>query len=491
MRPLSFPILKKKALFPIILLIGITCFQASAQDEKKALSLGDCLQIALQNNLGLKSRNTALESSSLESIAASALFDPAFTFNLYNSVNKTGGISLQDETTTGSETKSFAGNFEINKQLFSGDKWSLKFESGRSSSQLALTSGSQTAYQGQTTLSYTHPLLEGADSFINRSGITIAELKAKQDRMNRDDLTRQLKQQVTSTFFDTLKSEKAIEVAEIALKDAQTLLDSVKARQQAGYIAAYDVMASESGLASREENLLLAKTSYLNNVDSMKNLMGLSLIEDVKFAGDLEPGTHEIPAFDKAMDAAKENRPDLKALDFSLNAAEIQVEINKNRVMNTLALVGQVGLQGEDTSWSGALGGMNNPNWYLGLNYTMPLGGNREAVTRLRQAEFELESLKLSREDRIQNIKLEITQALRNIETAKERVSVTQNGVNLQEEKLKMEKARFELGLITSGDLLEFEADLASARLRHIEARADYLKAMSYLDFVTGLNWKK
>jgi len=453
-------------------------------ESSETYGLNDCIKTALENNLGLKSRNLIVESTKLESRAALAPFDPSFSFNIFDSVTRRGGISFQSQVSGGSESKYLGSDFEISKPLFTGAKWSLKYETSRSESQSFIEEGTLKSYESKTTLSYTHPILEGADTRVNLSGVRVAEMNAVRDELQRDDLRRQLTYQVTTSFYDTLKSAKAVEVSELSLKEAQNLHETTKALFDAGSVAAYDVMVSESGLASREEAVLLAKASLLNNQDTLKNLMGIEIAKQVNFTGELDILTLEIPGFEDSLKNAVQNRQDLKSLEISKRLAEEELSLRENRVKHMLALIGSVGLQGEDTNWGSAIGDMSNLSWYLGLNYSMPLGGNKEAIARLEQARLNLASINFSIEEKIREISLEVMQALRNIDTAKQRVEVTLKGVSLMEEKLEQEKARYELGLNTTGDLLDYEEDLASARLRYIEARADYLKTISYLEFV-------
>jgi outer membrane protein TolC len=189
--------------------------------------------------------------------------------------------------------------------------------------------------------------------------------------------------------------------------------------------------------------------------------------------------------YNSILQLAKENRPDLKQLQDSIELSKLDIKLYNDLVKASLAVVGQVGVQGEDLNLTGAVGDMNNMSWYLGLNYSVPLGGNRKANSELKQAQYRLQAAQLSLDEKISSISLEITRALRNFETAKNRLDVTLKGVELQEEKLKQERERLELGLITSKDLLDFEEDLATARLAFLNARADYLKSVSYLEYVT------
>lgn len=474
--------------FFVAFFIALTMFPcgSSYAEEKTQFTLDDCIKAALASNLGLRGSDISTLSSELDFQVARSFFDPSFSANLANSITRRGGISLESQISGGSKSEFMSGDFEFSQQLFSGARWSVKYQADRSKADSVFTEGvPSTAYASQTSLTYTHPLLEGSDTSVNKIGLLSSKIRNEQQQLLRENQARELVYQVKAGYYDILNSRESINVAELSLAEAENLLEFVKAQLEVGLVSSYEILSAESGLALREENLLMAKTDYLNNLDNLKNLMSFPLEKEIEIVGELKSIEIKPMDYDSILQLARENRPDLKQLHDSIELSKLDIKMNSDLVKASLALVGQVGVQGEDLNLSGAIGDMNNLSWYLGLNYTVPLGGNRKANAELKQAQFRLQEAQLALEDKLSSISLEITRALRNLETAKNRLDVTLQGVELQEYKLKMEKERLELGLITSKDLLDFEEDLASARLRYLNARADYLKSVSYLEYVT------
>lgn len=470
-------------IYTFVMIFSLMFIQTSsvyADEDVLVLSLDECIEIALEQNTGFKSANLLALTAEYNYMAARAAFDPMLTASLYNSGTHSSG----------EESNYLTGIFDIQKNLFTGGQWNMKLTSRRNKVPALYSSGE--SFENQFDLTYRHPLLEGADRNVVMSGLEVAQI-GKTSEFNRMlNVKRELLYQITGTWYDVLKSEKAIEVAKLSLKEAQTLLEQTQATYDVGFISSYEVTASESGLASREEALLLSKASFLNNLDRLKNHMGMPLFSEISIEGDLEADEIAIPDFDEVFNMAKENRPDLAQYNDSVKLAEVDLRISTDSKKASLYAVGQVGLAGQDLSYNDSISNMDeNVNWYLGLDYIVPLGKNREAKARFNQAELKLETAKVNLQSALDAIKLEITLAIRNLETAWERIQVTSKGVNLQEEKLSREKARYELGLITSGDLLDYEEDLAIARLNLLEAKADYLKAIAYLEYVTFTGWEK
>ena len=83
-----------------------------------------------------------------------------------------------------------------------------------------------------------------------------------------------------------------------------------------------------------------------------------------------------------------------------------------------------------------------------------------------------------------QSIVVEVREAYRQIETDIKRVQATKIARKLAEEKLIAEDKKFEVGLSTSFNVLEFQEDLAEEQSNEIKALIDYKKSRNKLNQV-------
>jgi outer membrane protein TolC len=77
---------------------------------------------------------------------------------------------------------------------------------------------------------------------------------------------------------------------------------------------------------------------------------------------------------------------------------------------------------------------------------------------------------------------MEVREAYRQVMTDKKRIKTTEIAKNLEKRKLEIEEEKYRLGISTSHDVLEFQADLATARRRFILAIIDYKKSLAELN---------
>ena len=128
--------------------------------------------------------------------------------------------------------------------------------------------------------------------------------------------------------------------------------------------------------------------------------------------------------------------------------------------------------------------------WEGGLFFKYPLG-NREAKSRLAVTRLETAQLLMDIKDLEKTIVLEVREAARLINTNKKRVQAARVARKLAEEKLSAEEKKFEVGLSTSFNVLEFQTDLATEQSKELQAIVDFNKAKIKLRKVQATTLEK
>ncbi|HEY5764528.1 MAG TPA: TolC family protein, partial [Candidatus Deferrimicrobiaceae bacterium] len=125
------------------------------------------------------------------------------------------------------------------------------------------------------------------------------------------------------------------------------------------------------------------------------------------------------------------------------------------------------------------------PFWSVGLSFSYPLG-NDAARADLAEANLKAARAQASIRDLEESARLEVRSALRDMETKFREIGVAEKGVSLGEARLASFRKRGKLGLATTKDVLEVEADLAGARDALASARADFQGAVTRFYRSTG-----
>ncbi len=476
--------------FLSIIILASFQYSTSAEENTNAndkevlhLSLDDCLDMAMVDNVSLQRADLGREMSYLNRIRNEGVFDPGFELDLSGS-----GSDSSSATSSITSSNQIDMSFRYTIPTFSGSLWSFSLQQGRNSGNMMLggESDSFESFTSQIGAGYSMPLLEGFGTRVNRAGIQRSDLGIMRTEASLVEAERNLRFQVVQVYIQGILSSKQILVMELSLSTAENLVTEVQARIDVGQRAPYELLASQAGLAVRQEALLISESNYLTILDTLKELIGMPLDAEITIDEGILQAVYYSPDPDELFIAAQTNRADLHDIDLRIKLAEIDLYMAEDTRQSSLNWNTILGLSGQGDNYGDSVSDMDNLSWYTGLEYRIPLGGNTVAKADVASARLALDQLELERVDFLRNLQLEIRKAVEDYNNASLRIDVTSQGMDVQEEKMESELLRHDLGLITAGDLLEFDVDVANARLAYDNALADALEALARLEYLVG-----
>jgi len=455
--------------------------QPVVDEQVIILSLDDCYATALENNIQLRQAKLGIEASLLDRIRSEAFFDPGFSLNLNTQHSESSGDS-------GSDSSNYNFGAQYRLPSINGGSWVFSLDQSRSTG--SFMSGTDmttsTDYTSQVGVAYSMPILEGYGERINRLGIQRSDIGIKRSETAINEVERGLNLGIVQSYTQAVLAKRQIEVSVLSLDNAQNLVEEVQARIDVGQFAPYELLAAQAGLAERQEAIINAETAYNVALDSLKEIIGLPITDAIDVdVGILNPVWFEVNADDLYL-LAQDHRPDLEDLDLRLRQAELDLLLAQDQRQSSLSWNTVLGLAGASDDYTGSISDMDRFTWYTGLEYSVPLGGNRIAEADISSVELNIEQLELDRVDLLRALQRDIRSAVEDFNNALLRIDVTSQGLEVQEVKMENELARLELGLITSRDLLEFDLDLASARLSYDSALADAILALARLEYLVN-----
>jgi outer membrane protein len=484
----------------VILLWG-TCLKqsiyAQSADETLTLplSLNDCIKLTLRNNLLIQQQRLTPQIDGRQITMEKAAFDPDLTLE----IKRDYAERLSPTALAGaaeSRTENNDVNIGIEKKLSTGGTLGLDFSNNRSET----NSSYQTInpyYESVLSLNLIQPLLKDFGISVNESQINIAVnnhqisiLKLQQELISTLSQSQKL-------YWDLVFNMQNLEVKNLLLEQARDLLEKNKARVEVGLAVKVDVLEAEADVAARQEEVVVAQYGVKDTEDKLKQITNI-LSEPNRRQLALVP-TEEPMILPQKLDMeqtivlALDNRAEYNQSQLELKNSRINLLLAKNGILPEVNLSGNIGYSGLgkdfNDDWD-ELSNTDHPVWGVGVNFKFPLG-NRFASNERIQRELEQEQAGLRIKEIELQIILEVRQALRQLQTNLKRIDSTKIAQELEQEKLKIEEERFELGMTTSHDLLEFQTDLATAKSNHLKAIIDYNKSFIDLDVATGTMLKK
>ncbi len=461
---------------------------ASAQTSK--LSLREAIDTALEKNLSLRIVRSDERIASYQLDAAEAVFDPAFT--------ATGGYSDRLSPIGGSELEGAIQNESTAAEVSTGIEADLPTGG---SIQLTgdvldrLETNSQFArlnpeFNSSVNLSVRQPLLRTAGFTYNLAPIRLAELQVDRANLEIFNGVLQVLRDVEQIYWLVVSTDLAVEIAENSIELGEIILEEAVEREKASLGTRVDVLESRASLSETQEALLLARKLHNDAKDLLFKSMGI-LMEQEPGDLQLEPlpsNSLFFPDPRTSFATALENAPTIQLQLNALRQREIERTRAKNDTLPALDLNATGGYLGRDASQRLAfdrLGEGNGYFWEVLLEFRVPFGRRAEKA-RYAEALTSLEREQLNTSEVKLDLYTDIRAACREVELARERLRVTAVSRDLNVEKFEQKQSERRSGQATMRDLLEAQEDMEQARLRHLEANVDLLRAIVDLAQLEG-----
>ena len=482
-------------LLPLAYVAGADLPQGTQAVRKEAVSLVDIVLRALQNNLDISVSRQTRESRITDIMSEQAKFDPTFSLNgqytrAIQPLNRPvfGFSGTPDLTTIQKFDQNQASvTADLTQNLLTGANYDLNY------------SPSRTFVAGQTgflfnpgftsglALTLTQPLLRNFGVDINKTFIHIAQNNAKVEEQVFRDRVLTVIATVEQTYWELVFVNENLKVAQAALKAAEELLNTNRAKAKAGVMAIVDVLQAEAAVASRIEQVLIAEKSIRDQEDQLRRLLNPSeqeLREDVQLVPvDQLVKTLEPLSLQEAIDVALERRPEVIQATKNIETSELNTKFAKNQMLPTRAFQGTSGLAGlgkdfGDMFQKGVSGDFYNYGAGLVLSYPL---GNRAATSQYNKRQFEARNAQATMVSVRQQVIVNVREAVRRVQTDFKRIETTRSARIMAEKQLQAEQERLSVGLSTTRFVLDFQRDLATSRGNELRAVVDYNKSLSNL----------
>lgn len=306
-----------------------------------------------------------------------------------------------------------------------------------------------------------------------------AELNAKSQGSITDTVRAQVLLEVSQSYFDALRADAVLKVAQGNLENRRLIARQVRALQESALKSTVDVSFAEVNASEAELLLYRAENDQKAALARLAAAMGADLPDAVTLADQAQAGELGV-GVDAAVAEGIRNRPELAALDAKRLAAQRQADAERRLRYPTLSLGAVAGvipahvehLQG---SYSSAAVTLSVPI----LNGHLFSARFEEADQRARAADedFKSASLDVTRDVRV--AWLEANNAYR-------RLGVTRALVRQADEAFRLAKARYDAGLGSIVELNQAQLNQTSAQIAAASAKFDYLARRVALEYTEG-----
>jgi outer membrane protein len=366
---------------------------------------------------------------------------------------------------------------------------------------------------GDLDLILTQNLLQGFGRAVNGRNIRVQRNNVKVSAL-------QFKLQVIATvssalnlYWDLVSFDADVRARQREVGTAQQLLEDNKKLVQFGTAAPIEITRAESQLYTSQQDLVTAQTNLMQQETILKNYLSRNGVSDAgltnlhivpldKFA---IPDKDEPRPLEDLIHQALASRPEMDQARLNLQSNEMNLvgiknslkptlqgfaELTNNGLSGVLAGVGLV--QGYNSPLVGGYGNLlgqifrrDYPNYSAGVSLNITLR-NRAAQADYATSLLELRQNELNLRKNINQIRVDVQNALVGLQQARARFEAAVKSRILQEQTLAGDQKRYALGATVAFQVVQDQRDLATAHSAEVQSMANYTHAIIALDQALG-----
>jgi outer membrane protein len=469
----------------LCLIILSTCTFGSLFSQKK-WTLKDCVDYATNNNISIKQADVQARIAALQ--WQQAKMNKLPTANFGTGIFPQFGRTIDRTTNTFSNTEIINQNFGLQGNV---DIYNF----GRLKHNIA------------------------ASEFNAKAALADVEKAANDIGMN-----------VCTFFLQVVATYQQIEIAKVQIAQTQGNFELTQKRVAAGSLPELNALQLESQLATDSSNYIAAKTSYDQSVLNLKGLLNIDAAESFEVqipnveSINLENLLELQP--ENVYQLALNNQPSIKANKYRINSMEKNIQSAKSSLYPSLSgnyslftnytnralEIATVTPKSELTGFT-TVGGTNynvfsysadfttkkttyftqlsnNFGQSLGLSLNVPIFNNGQARINIEQSKLNLKNATITETQIEQKLKLDIYTAYSNAVNALQKLNASKKQVSLLDKTFDFANKRYNIGLLSTFDLLTAQTNLQRAKTQCIADQYDYIFKMKLLEFYKGQGLK-
>jgi outer membrane protein len=411
----------------LVFCIGLLA--VAAVNAQETLSLDDALRLALQNN-GL-ARAALAETDAADARLAAARANLYPSIDLSSSTTRTrieGGGAIADTT---------------QRQNGFGLEW-LLLDNGQR--ELRIRQSSRTA---------------------------------EATRQSTRDTVRRVLFQTARAYYEVLRRKELLQVADTAVRRAETLLEVAKAQAEVGAAPQKDVLQAEADLANARVQQIQARNALRLAETDLKRLIGWEAQKPLPdlTAPDAPPTPDPALSVEQLWQRARLQRPDLRDAELRLQISRLGLDAAR---LNSLLRL-QISVRGfrEYDPNSRTQGSISIVASYPLLDGGLTRANLREAEASLQSAQFRLQQAERDAYAEVESALLSIREAFERLEASKIAVAAAQRNFDAAQESLRE-------GVGTIVEVLTAQLALITAETNLVQATYDAAVAELQLRVATG-----
>lgn len=259
-------------------------------------------------------------------------------------------------------------------------------------------------------------------------------------------------------YMEGLRAMAMVAMHEANQRVMNELLATMQQRQRGGVATRLDLARLEAQLAAEQQQSVSTRYALDHAKLNLINLLALPINSSITLIDEWRSNIPDVPTPGEAVDSALSQRPEVQAQLTRVKASELTYSSITGERVPSLVAQGEYGLIGN--RWNNSLDTYN-----MALTLQIPIFDGAQREGRIAQARSELQQETLRMKSVLNQVRMEVHDALASITAAKEQITIAQVGLDMAMKELALARERY--AVITSASHFELTNGLSAvARAR-------------------------
>lgn len=484
------------------------------------LSLDEAIEIALERNYALRNAAYDVENAELQvSEAYGQLFpraDATSSYsrnvvqanpfagssagNIFSGLGAIGWLQFNESARTDDDPETVPISFQEYGRRVTAGQEAIGFTPADGSNPF----GTDNSFQN--TIAISQPLYSGTAFAAVRGAKALVDINRAAVAQAEDEVIHQTRQ----AFYGALLAQEQARVVRASRQRAEDTFDDFTQLVAAGVSPKLDRLNAEVDLANAETQLVAADAGAETARDQLLFVLGMPVGAPVVLEGSLQ--TPEADLFQtvstvEALEEAVDTRPDLEQARLAIQLNEVQRDITQAGKYPSLSAFANIGYNAnvpDDrtsifapdpsdpfTFEQSTTGFFSDAYWQpsvtVGLSLTWNLFDGFQTRRRVQQNTIAIQKAEVQLEQATQAARLEVATAMRQLQSARQRLAAQTQTVQTAETAYAFAQERLDVGTADLVDVRLASQNLDTARLNYLQAVFDALVARSDYERATGV----
>ena len=270
------------------------------------------------------------------------------------------------------------------------------------------------------------------------------------DKLSAEDARDLVVLAVSGAYLEVIAAQARVQSAEAQLETANAVFSQTQQQFQ------YEVLTEQQRLLSLQNDLTKQKIN-------LARLTGLPPTDQFEITDDIPYSPAPPITVDDALKEAFDNRPDLKAADAEVHAAELAKSAARDERLPSLAVSADFGAIGTNP-------GEARATYTVSGTLTVPIWQGGRAAGDVEQADAALDQRRAELEDERSQIEGQVREAYLDVEAAASQVELAEKNREVVAQTLDETRLRLGAGVSDNVALVQSQESMAGAELDYIDS---------------------